>query len=119
MKAGIAAAAAMAFALWAPAGAMAVQTEDGTVTSVASGEEAEIVYHLFLPDGASAANPVPVVLQTHGWGGTGASDSDEENVFIKEGYGVLTWDQRGVGAAGGQVYIDSPEWEGKDDMRRT
>ena len=57
MKAGIAAAAAAALALFAPATAMAVQSEDGTVTSVANGEEAAIVYHLFLPDGASAERP--------------------------------------------------------------
>ena len=117
MKAGIAAAAAAAFALLAPATAMAVQAEDGTVTSVANGEEAAIVYHLFLPDGASAERPVPVVMQTHGWGGTGATDIDDENDFIKAGYGVLTWDQRGFGSSGGKVHIDSPEYEGQDVMR--
>ena len=117
MRAGIAVAATAALALMAPTTAMAVQSEDGTVTSVASGEEAAIVYHLFLPDGASSKSPVPVVLQTHGWGGTGATDIDDENVFIKAGYGVLTWDQRGFGASGGQVHIDSPEYEGQDVMR--
>ena len=117
MRAGIAVAAVTAMALFAPSAAMAVQSEDGTVTSVASGEEAAILYHLFLPDGASADNPVPVILQTHGWGGTGATDIDDENVFIKAGYGVLTWDQRGFGASGGKVHVDSPQYEGQDVMR--
>jgi ABC-2 type transport system ATP-binding protein len=117
MRAGIAVAAAMAMTLFAPTAAMAVQSEDGTVTSVANGEEAEILYHLFLPDGASADDPVPVVLQTHGWGGTGATDIDDENLFIKAGYGVLTWDQRGFGASGGKVHVDSPQYEGQDVMR--
>ena len=117
MKAGIAAAAATALALLAPATAMAVQAQDGTVESVANGEEATIVYHLFLPDGASAERPVPVVLQTHGWGGTGDTDIDDENGFIKAGYGVLTWDQRGFGSSGGKVHIDSPQYEGQDVMR--
>ncbi len=117
MRAGVAVAAAAALALFAPAGAMAVQSEDGTVTSVANGEEADILYHLFLPDGASAKDPVPVVMQTHGWGGTGATDIDDENDFIKAGYGVLTWDQRGFGASGGKVHIDSPVYEGQDVMR--
>jgi ABC-2 type transport system ATP-binding protein len=116
MKAGVAAATAMAFALFAPA-AMAVQAEDGTVTSTANGEEATIVYHLFLPDGASADRPVPVVLQTHGWAGTGATDIGDDNGFIKAGYGVLTWDQRGFGSSGGKVHIDSPQYEGQDVMR--
>ena len=117
MKAGVAVAAVWALALFAPAGAMAVQSEDGTVKSVANGEEAEILYHLFLPDGASADDPVPAVMQTHGWGGTGATDIDDENDFIKAGYGVLTWDQRGFGASGGKVHIDSPQYEGQDVMR--
>ena len=54
----------------------------------------------------------PVVLQTHGWGGTGATDIDDENDFIKAGYGVLTWDQRGFGGSGGKVHIDSPAVRG-------
>ncbi len=117
MRAGMAATAAAAMALLAPATASAVQAEDGTVTSVANGEEAAIVYHLFLPDGASAESPVPVVLQTHGWGGTGSTDIDDENHFIQAGYGVLTWDQRGFGSSGGKVHVDSPEYEGQDVMR--
>jgi len=117
MKARVAVGAAMALALWAPATASAVQQEDGTVTSVANGEEAAIVYHLFLPDGASAEAPVPVVLQTHGWGGTGSTGIDDENGFIQAGYGVLTWDQRGFGGSGGKVHVDSPEYEGQDVMR--
>ena len=116
-RVGIAVATATAVMLLAPATAIAVQAEDGTVTSVANGEEAAIVYHLFLPDGASADDPVPVVLQTHGWGGTGATDIDDENHFIKAGYGVLTWDQRGFGGSGGKVHVDSPEYEGQDVMR--
>ncbi len=117
MRAGIVVAAVAAMGLLAPGAAMAVQQEDGTVTSVANGEQAAIVYHLFLPDGASAASPVPVVLQTHGWGGTGSTDIDDENHFIKAGYGVLTWDQRGFGSSGGKVHIDSPDYEGQDVMR--
>ena len=116
MNARIAAATAV-LALLAPATASAVQREDGTVTSVAKGEEAEIVYHLFLPDRASAKRPVPVVLQTHGWGGTGETEVDDENLFIRAGYGLLTWDQRGFGASGGKVHVDSPEYEGQDVMR--
>ena len=56
-------------------------------------------------------------MQTHGWGGTGETDIDDENGFIKAGYGVLTWDQRGFGSSGGKVHIDSPQYEGQDVMR--
>jgi ABC-2 type transport system ATP-binding protein len=117
VRGGIAVAAATALALFAPAAAMAVQREDGTVRSVANGEDAEILYHLFLPDGASADDPVPVVMQTHGWGGRGATDITDENEFIKAGYGLLTWDQRGFAASGGKVHVDSPLYEGQDAMR--
>jgi ABC-2 type transport system ATP-binding protein len=97
--------------------ASAVQREDGTVTSVGNGEEAEISYHLFLPDGTSADDPVPVVMQTHGWGGSGATDITDENEFIDAGYALLTWDQRGFGDSGGYVHVDSPQYEGQDVMR--
>jgi ABC-2 type transport system ATP-binding protein len=117
VKAGVAVVVAAFITLLTSGTASAVQAEDGTVNSVANGEEADILYHLFLPDGASADDPVPVVMQTHGWGGTGATDIDDENDFIKAGYGVLTWDQRGFGASGGKVHIDSPQYEGQDVMR--
>ena len=107
----------MALMLLAPGTASAVQRQDGTVASVANGEEAAISYHLFLPDRASTAKPVPVVMQTHGWSGTGATNIGDDNRFIKAGYGVLTWDQRGFGASGGTVHVDSPQYEGQDAMR--
>ncbi|HYH59160.1 MAG TPA: CocE/NonD family hydrolase [Thermoleophilaceae bacterium] len=108
----LAVAAAAALALVAPAQASAVIAEtDQTATSF---DGTEIRYHLFLPDGTSPENRVPIVMQTHGWGGTGSTGIDDENLFIKAGYGVMTWDQRGFGASGGKVAIDHPDIEGRD-----
>jgi ABC-2 type transport system ATP-binding protein len=82
-----------------------IQSFDGT----------EIRYTLFLPDGAGEGSPVPAVLRTHGWGGTGQkSTGGFVSTLLDNGYAVLTWDQRGFGESGGQVEIDHPDWEGKD-----
>lgn len=75
-----------------------------------------IRYSLFLPEGAGD-NPVPVVLRTHGWGGTGeTSASGMVAALLEKNYAVLTWDQRGFGQSGGRVEIDHPDWEGRDVM---
>lgn len=89
-----------------------VTVKEGFMTSW---DGTEIAYTLFLPDGADAANPVPVVLRTHGWGGTRErSAGGLVGKLLSAGYAVLTWDSRGFGNSGGQVEIDHPDWEGKD-----
>src|ERR671919_762914 len=82
-----------------------VESKDGT----------PIVATLMLPSGASAASPVPVVLQTHGWGGTRAkSPSGLLSVLLRRGYAVLTWDSRGFGESGGEANIGAPGFEVAD-----
>ncbi|HEX2029653.1 MAG TPA: CocE/NonD family hydrolase [Nitriliruptorales bacterium] len=94
----------------AQAGASSVTTE-----VVASFDGTPILAHLFLPAGASGAVPVPLVLRTHGWGGTGQTQvSGMLASLLDAGYAVLTWDQRGFGCSGGVVQLDKPEWEGRD-----
>lgn len=112
-------------ALAAPSTAASAQ-EAVTVTDqvVTSFDGTPIETTLFLPPGASEADPVPLVLRTHGWGGTretsvgGGSDIDPMAGtlarLLSEGYAVLTWDQRGFGCSGGQVRIDDPDVEGRD-----
>lgn len=71
--------------------------------------------HLFLPAGASDENPVPLVLRTHGWGGTGETAiAGTLESLLDAGYAVVTWDQRGFGYSGGEVHIDKPDLEGRD-----
>ena len=53
-----------------PGTAAGYQIEDNQVATSFDGTS--IVYTLFLPDNASASNPVPAVLRTHGWGGSGS-----------------------------------------------
>jgi len=82
-----------------------VESKDGT----------PIVATLMLPAGASRTSPVPVVFQTHGWGGTRAkSPSGLLTVLLRRGYAVLTWDSRGFGESGGEANIGAPGFEVAD-----
>ena len=87
----------------------------GTVTSF---DGTPIVYNLFLPPGASAGAPVPVVMKTHGWGGSGEADvtsaTSTSGKLLTNGYAVLTWDERGFGQSGGEAWVDHPDFEVRD-----
>lgn len=82
-----------------------VESKDGT----------PIVATLMLPDGASAQNPVPVVLKTHGWGGSRDKSTEGFNgTLLKRGYAILTWDSRGFGHSGGEANVGAPGFEVDD-----
>ena len=82
-----------------------IESRDGT----------PIVATLMLPANASKKNPVPVILQTHGWGGTRAkSPSGILARLLRRGYAVLTWDSRGFGESGGEANIGAPGFEVAD-----
>ncbi|MHB8510705.1 MAG: CocE/NonD family hydrolase [Actinomycetota bacterium] len=90
----------------------AVKIERGSILSF---DQTKIVYNLFLPDGASATSPVPVIFMTHGWGGSGQQTvSGFLQRLLENGYAVLTWDARGFGQSGGDAYVDDPLHEVKD-----
>ncbi|SDG35349.1 ABC-2 type transport system ATP-binding protein [Sinosporangium album] len=56
----------------------------------------------------------PAVLLGHGFGGTKESVRDEAVRLAAEGYAVLTWSARGFGRSGGQIALNSPDYEVKD-----
>lgn len=90
--------------------------EDNIVVS--SFDDTPIVATLMLPEGASAANPVPVVLMTHGWGGKREIEpAGVTERLINQGYAIFTWDARGFGQSGGEANIDSPQFEVKDVIK--
>jgi ABC-2 type transport system ATP-binding protein len=92
-----------------PATAAEHVISDGAVTSY---DGTSITYTLFQPADATADAPVPVVLHSHGWGGarsrTGFGD------WLDQGFGVLSFDQRGFGQSGGQANVQDPEFEAQD-----
>ncbi|MDT7613879.1 MAG: type transport system ATP-binding protein [Pseudonocardiales bacterium] len=103
-----------------PSLAAEVTKTDGCVDSVpepGSTAAVPICYSLFRPAGADAANPVPMVLHSHGWGGSRTTDPAAFDKWMKAGFGVLSFDQRGWGQSGGQAHIEHPDFEGQDVQR--
>jgi ABC-2 type transport system ATP-binding protein len=94
---------------------------DATVRSF---DQTAISMHFFPAEGLAAGKRAPTVLVGPGWsmsGGTDENSSSEElfggvglGVLRRAGYNVLTWDPRGFGRSGGQVEVDSPDYEARD-----
>ncbi len=92
-------------------------TTEGCISSVPEPNSAapvQICYTLFRPAGASASRPVPVVLHGHGWGGSRTTDAAAFSRYLDDGYGVLSFDQRGFGESGGLAHVLDPDVEGRD-----
>ena len=74
----------------------------------------KICYTLFKPAGASRSHKVPMLLHSHGWGGSRATEPAEVRRYLDAGYGVLSFDQRGWGESGGHAHVENPAFEGHD-----
>lgn len=72
---------------------------------------------LYLPEGASAVDPVPAVLLAHGFDGDKQSVAAEAARLAERGYAVLAWTARGFGASGGQIHLNHPDYEVRDAQR--
>lgn len=59
----------------------------------------EIPVSIYKPEAASADVQFPVILQSHGFTGSRASSPDAFLEYIKAGFGVVSFDQRGHGDA--------------------
>jgi pimeloyl-ACP methyl ester carboxylesterase len=106
----------MAAALIASAAPAAAQTAthtsfDHTVTSSADGTPIQIT--VFRPAAADSAD-VPVVLSSHGWGGSRWGSISQAQSFLDAGFGVVSIDQRGHGASGGEANVQDPDLEAED-----
>ena len=115
--AGVLALASVPYVASPGAAAGAVTTTDGCLTSVpdpGTTAPVDICFTLFRPAGATKDRPVPMVLHSHGWGGSRTTDPAAFAYLTDAGFGVLSFDQRGFGESGGQAYIENPDVEGKD-----
>ncbi len=72
---------------------------------------------LYVPSSATADRPAPAVLLAHGLGGTKDSVAGQARDLVRRGYVVLTWTAEGFGVSGGQIHLDSPDWEVTDARR--
>ncbi len=99
-----------------PATTSAYQVQDDQRATSFDGTQ--IAYTTFFPDSASASNPVPVIMRTHGWGGSRETTATGfVQQLLDNGYGVLTWDSRGFGESGGTVEIDCARLRGPRRLR--
>jgi ABC-2 type transport system ATP-binding protein len=108
----------LAAAAATPAAAPAApKVVNGCLTSVpdpGTTAPVQICYTLFKPTGASAKHPVPLIMHSHGWGGSRTTDPAAFGPWLDAKYGVLSFDQRGFGESGGQAYVENPDVEGHD-----
>jgi ABC-2 type transport system ATP-binding protein len=80
-------------------------------------QRVKICYTIFKPPGASRDHRVPFVMHSHGWGGSRTTDPEAFRRWLKAGYGVLSFDQRGFGESGGHAHVENPRFEGIDNLR--
>src|SRR5690606_25276477 len=107
-------AAAAAWAAWPDRPGHTTVAEVVPVGPEDDGTPVHLETTLYLPDGASAADPVPAVLLAHGYGGTRDTVAAAAAELARRGYAVLTWTARGFGASGGRIHLDHPDYEGRD-----
>ena len=97
-----------------------VQVTDGCLRSVperGKQQAVRICFTLFRPAGASRREPVPLMVHSHGWGGSRTTEASGFGRWLDAGYGVLSFDQRGFGESGGYAHVERPQFEGRDNMR--
>jgi ABC-2 type transport system ATP-binding protein len=68
---------------------------------------------LYLP----ARGPAPAVLVAHGFGGSKASVDADARELARRGFVALAWSARGFGRSGGQIALNSPDYEVADASR--
>jgi ABC-2 type transport system ATP-binding protein len=56
----------------------------------------------------------PAVLLAHGFSGSKADTRADAEALARHGYAVLTWSARGFGQSGGEITLDSPDYDVKD-----
>lgn len=106
----------IAAVLVASAAPAAAQTATHTATSetvISSADGTPIAITIFKP-AAAAASQVPVILSSHGWGGSRWTSVGQARAFLDAGFGVVSIDQRGHGASGGEANVQDPDLEAED-----
>lgn len=105
--------AAMVFGLGVgPAAAQEGHTK--TDLAVTGAQDTPIWISVYRPAGATADTPVPVILHSHGWGGSRTSSNGAFRKELDRGFAVVSIDQRGFGQSGGKANVEDPDLEGRD-----
>jgi ABC-2 type transport system ATP-binding protein len=106
-------AALVGWAAWPDRTAWTAHDEMITVRSGPAGDQpVTLDTRLYLP--RDHDGKVPAVLLAHGFGGTKDSMNSQAESLTERGYAVLTWTAQGFGRSGGQIHLDSPDYEVRD-----
>lgn len=100
--------------LAAPVGAAVPghSARDATVENPKDGTQIAIT--IFKP-AAAARRDVPVILHSHGWGGSRETSADGlVEPYLDAGFGVVSIDQRGHGESSGEAHVQDPARETED-----
>ncbi|MDN3355988.1 alpha/beta fold hydrolase [Actinomadura sp. DC4] len=60
------------------------------------------------------AGRAPAVILAHGFGASKDSTRAQAEELARRGFAVLTWSARGFGQSGGEITLDSPDYDVKD-----
>lgn len=78
-------------------------------------DRTKIAITVFKPAGAGAGAKVPVILHSHGWGGSRETEvSGDIEKFLDADFGVVSVDQRGHGESSGKAHVQDPTKETED-----
>jgi len=80
----------------------------------ANGRPVRLDATLFRPNGAGRH---PAVVLAHGFGGSKDGETADALSLARDGYVVLTYSARGFGRSGGEIGLDSPDYEVQDARR--
>ena len=101
----------------AQAAGSSVTVTNGCLLSVPdpdSTAKVKICYTIFKPAKATKRHQVPLLMHSHGWGGSRTTDAADFKKFTDAGYGILSFDQRGFGESGGHAQVMNADYEGAD-----
>jgi ABC-2 type transport system ATP-binding protein len=97
-----------------PAPAWAKPAHSAENATVESPDGTTIAITVFKPS-AAASGQVPVILHSHGWGGSRSTTMGGSiGSLLDAGFGVVSIDQRGHGESGGQAHVQDPTRETED-----
>lgn len=98
----------------APGGSSPASVEDATVVSF---DGTAIRVTVFRPEGVDEQNPAPVILHSHGWSGSRATEPTAfVSALLDAGYGVVSIDARGHGESGGNATVHHVDAEVRDSL---
>lgn len=110
-----AAMAVAAFLVFCGTTAKAVEIEHRRVDIFSDG--VRLNANLFHP--RSPDKPLPVVIMSHGWGGTAAGLESQATAFANAGYLVIAFDYRGWGESDARLVVDGPAPQHEADQHFT